>query len=205
MNFVVGLTGGIGSGKSTVAELFAARGAAIVDTDHLAHQLTAAGGAAMPAIRAAFGAAVLTPTGALDRVTMRQRVFTDPSLRHRLESILHPLIRTESATCCAAAMAPYVILAVPLLIESGGWRTRCHRVLVVDCLQSQQIARVCARSGMTVAEVEAILAVQASREARLAAADDVIDNAGEHAGLVEQVESLHQSYLDFALEVQAAC
>lgn len=197
-DFVVGLTGGIGSGKSTVADAFVELGAALVDTDAIAHELTAAGGAAMPALIAAFGPAIADPAGALDRAAMRRLAFADPGVRQRLEGILHPLIRELSAARCRAASAPYVILAVPLLVESGSYRERCQRILVVDCPESLQIARVMARNGISEAEVRAILAAQASREARLAIADDVVVNDGERTILYRAVADLHAKYLTLA-------
>ncbi len=195
-DYVVGLTGGIGSGKSTVAELFVAQGAALVDTDRIAHELTAADGAAMPLLRQAFGDLVVAADGALDRAAMRRLVFADASARARLEGILHPMIRELSAERCRAANTPYVLLAVPLLVESGSYRERCQRILVVDCPESLQIERVMARSGLARAEVEAILASQATRQQRLAVADDVINNDGAPAELDRQVAVLHQQYLD---------
>lgn len=196
--FVVGLTGGIGSGKSTVADLFVEQGAALVDTDAIAHELTAAGGAAMPALIAAFGAEIVGKDGAMDRAIMRQRVFADPSARARLEGILHPLIRRISAERCSAANAPYVILAVPLLVESGTYRERCNRVVVVDCPESLQIERVTARNGLSVDEVKAIMAAQATREQRLSAANDVVVNDGARTKIYEQVKALHLEYLALA-------
>ena len=198
MTFVVGLTGGIGSGKSTVADLFVARGARLVDTDAIAHALTAAGGEAMPALCAAFGDDIATADGALDRARMRARVFADPAERSRLEAILHPLIRAESSRQVAASDAPYIVLAVPLLIESGDWSTRCDRVLVVDCPPEVQRARVMARSGLAAEEVDRIIAAQATRAQRLAAADDVIDNAAGLQALGERFDALHRHYLALA-------
>lgn len=204
--YIVGLTGGIGSGKSTVADLFVARGAALVDTDAIAHELTAPGGAAMSALRARFGDVIVRSDGGLDRAAMRRRVFADAEAKAALEGILHPLIRAESDRRCALAQAPYVILAVPLLVESGTYRARCDRVLVVDCAPETQVARVMARSGLSEAEVRAIIAAQATREARLAAADDVVDNGGHAEALVPQVDALHRAYLDAALtKVKANC
>ncbi|THF61257.1 dephospho-CoA kinase [Pseudothauera rhizosphaerae] len=196
--FVVGLTGGIGSGKSAAADRFAALGAVVVDTDAIAHELTAAAGAAMPAIRAAFGDAVVAADGALDRAAMRRLAFADPRERTRLEGILHPLIRTESARQCMAAQGAYVVLVVPLLVESGNWRERCDRLCVVDCPEAVQIERVRARNGLSEAEVRAIMAAQAGRAERLACADDVIDNGGTPAGLHAQVDALHERYLALA-------
>lgn len=198
--YVVGLTGGIGSGKSAAADLFAALGAGMVDTDVIARELTGPGGAAMPAIAAAFGPGVIGSDGALDRTAMRRRAFADAAARKRLEAILHPLIRAESDRRSRASPAPYVVLVVPLLVESGSYRERCDRVCVVDCSEATQVARVQARSGLTQAEVRAIMATQASREERLAAADDVIDNEGALAALAPQVEALHREYLRRAAE-----
>ena len=205
-DFVVGLTGGIGSGKSTVADLFVECGAALVDTDAIAHQLTAAGGAAMSALIREFGAAVATADGAMDRQAMRSRVFADPAVWVRLEAILHPLIRQVSAERCRSAAAPYVILAVPLLVESGNYRERCDRILVVDCPESLQIDRVVARNGMSADEVKAIMAAQASRQQRLTVADDVVSNDGDRTKLYEQVNALNLKYLALLAEkVKAAC
>lgn len=203
-DYVVGLTGGIGSGKSTVADLFVAQGVPLVDTDAIAHELTAAGGAAMPALRDAFGPVIADAAGALDRAAMRRLVFADPLARSRLEGILHPLIRDLSAQRCRAAAAPYVILAVPLLVESGSYRERCQRILVVDCPEKLQIERVMARSGLSAEEAHAILAAQASREQRLAIADDVLVNDGERTILYPQVAALHLKYLQMAAKIPKA-
>lgn len=196
--FIVGLTGGIGSGKSAAADLFAELGAAIVDTDQIAHALTAPGGAVMAAIRESFGDGVLNGDGALNRPAMRALAFESPEARKRLEGILHPMIRQESERQCLAASAPYVILAVPLLIESGAYRERVHRLCVVDCPEAVQVARVMQRSGLDELQVRAIMAAQASRAERLAAADDVVDNAGSLEALRTQVARLHSGYLALA-------
>jgi dephospho-CoA kinase len=201
VSYVVGLTGGIGSGKSAAADLFAAHGVAVVDTDAIAHALSKAGGAAMPAIRAEFGAAVVAADGALDRAAMRAIVFADPGARKRLEAILHPMIRAESERQLAAAAAPYAMLVVPLLIESGSYRERVDRVAVVDCREETQIARVMSRNGLARAEIERILAAQATRAERLAAADDIIDNDGEIAALPPRIERLHADYLALARRI----
>ena len=201
MSFVVGLTGGIGSGKSAVGDLFAAQGIAVIDTDAIAHELTAPGGTAMPAIRAEFGDAVAAADGALDRAAMRAIVFADPSARKRLEGILHPMIRIESERRLAAAQSPYVIYMVPLLVESGDYRKRVDRVAVVDCREETQIARVMQRNGLARPDIERILAAQASRAERLAAADDVIDNDGALAELAPRIDQLHQSYLASAARI----
>lgn len=196
--FVVGLTGGIGSGKSAAADEFARLGAAVVDTDAIARELTAPGGAAMPQVRALFGDAFVTPSGAMDRDAMRQRVFSDPRARQALEALLHPMIRAESQRRIAAARAPYVLHVVPLLVESDDYRSRVDRVLVVDAPEELQVRRVGARSGLAAEEVRGIIASQASRQARLAAADDVIDNAGDLAALRAQVAVLHAKYAALA-------
>lgn len=202
MSLVVGLTGGIGSGKSAAADIFAGLGAAVVDTDSIAHGLTATGGGAMAAIRETFGASALTPEGALDRAAMRARVFADAGERARLEAILHPLIRAEAGRLCREAQeagAPYVVLVVPLLIESGDYHQRVDRVAVVDCPEELQIARVMARNQLSRLDVERILAAQASRVLRRAAADDLIDNSDDLAHLRQQVETLDGSYRRMAI------
>lgn len=198
MRFVVGLTGGIGSGKSAVAALFAELGADVVDTDAIAHELTGRGGAAIGPIREAFGDSVITPEGALDRPAMRRLVFSEPAAKRRLEAILHPMIRGEADLRCVSAQGTYVVLVVPLLVETGSYRGRVDRILVVDCAEATQVARTMARSGLSEAEVRSIMAVQAGREARLAAADDLIDNDGGLDALRAQVEALHRRYLDAA-------
>lgn len=192
--FSIGLTGGIGSGKSLVADLFAARGAAIVDTDLIAHALTAPGGAAMAAIRDAFGAAFLTADGALNRAAMRERVFSDPEAKRQLEGILHPLIGAQTEQAAESAQGPYLVFVVPLLVESGRWKERVDRVLVVDCPESLQVERVMRRNALSAAQVESIMAAQATRAQRLAAADDVIVNDGERAAVEAAVERLDAGY-----------
>ena len=208
MSLIVGLTGGIGSGKSTVADRLAVFGAALVDTDAIAHQLTSAQGAAMGQIAAAFGPSVVRADGALDRVAMRRLVFSDPAAKERIEAILHPLIRRESeALCRSAAAAPYVLLVVPLLVEaaaSASYRQRVDRILVVDCDEATQVSRVVARSGLSPAEVRAIMATQASRADRLAVADDVVFNGGELDSLNAQLIALHRRYLDLAASAAKA-
>ncbi len=174
----IGLTGGIGSGKSTVAAALAAQGAVIVDTDAISRRLTAAGGAAIAAIGEQFGADFVDASGALDRTRMRALAFADPAARRRLEAILHPLIRAETARQAEAAGETTVVFDVPLLIESGRWREQVDRVLVVDCRESTQVERVMSRSGWTREAVQAVLAQQASRHARRAGADAVIYNEG---------------------------
>jgi dephospho-CoA kinase len=196
--FSVGLTGGIGCGKTTVADLFAARGASVIDTDEIAHKLTAPHGAAMPALVAEFGADYATPEGALDRAKMRALVFADPGARARLEAILHPRIREATAAASLLATGPYVMFVVPLLIESGTWRERVTRVLAIDCPEEVQVARVMARNGLMESQVRAIMAAQVTRAQRQAAADDILLNDGGVDALLPQVERLHAFYLDEA-------
>ena len=196
--FVVGLTGGIGSGKSAAADEFSRLGATVVDTDAIAHELTARGGAAIAEIRRLFGEQALGPDGSMDREKMRALAFGDPAARKRLEALLHPMIRDESARRMAAAGGPYVVHVVPLLIESPDYRRRVDRVLVVDCPPELQVERVRARSALAEAQVRAIIAAQAPREKRLAAADDVIDNSGTLEQLRGQVARLHAGYLQTA-------
>ena len=173
----IGLTGGIGSGKSTVAAMLQRRGARVVDTDAIARELTGPGGAAMDAVRVAFGAAAIDPAGALDRGWMRERVFADPQARGVLESLLHPLIGAEAERRAAAPGAPpCIVFDVPLLVETGRWRDRVDRVLLVDCPLELQVERAMRRSHWPRETVERVVAQQASREARRAAADAVIDN-----------------------------
>jgi dephospho-CoA kinase len=198
VNLVVGLTGGIGSGKSAAADAFAAHGATVVDTDAIARELTEQGGAAVAQIEKSFGSAFLDQAGGMDRKKMRDRVFADPAAKRALEALLHPMIREESARRIAAAGGPYVIHVVPLLIESPDYRSRVDRVLVVDCPEETQLARVRARSGLSEDEVRAIMRTQISRAERLAAADDVIDNRGSREALRKQVAALHKKYLQFA-------
>jgi len=193
---VIGLTGGIGSGKSAAADYFAELGAAVVDTDRIAHRLTGPGGAAMAAVAEAFGDQVVRGDGALDRDAMRRLVFDDAAARGRLEALLHPMIRAESERQIAATEAPYVVLVVPLLVEAGGYRERVDRVCVVDVPESVQRQRVMARNGFDEARVRSIMAAQVDRATRLAAADDVIDNSGPLDALRRQVERPHRAYLE---------
>lgn len=192
--FKVGLTGGVGSGKSTVADCFAAEGVPVIDTDVIARDLTAPGGAALDSIAAAFGESVLRADRTLDRAALRRRVFADPGARRRLEAILHPPIRDAVERALAALVAPYVLIVIPLLVETGVCRDLLNRVLVVDCPESLQVERVMARSGLSRDEVMAIIAAQAGRAERLAAADDVIVNAGSAEALRAQAAALHLRY-----------
>lgn len=172
----IGLTGGIGSGKSTVARHWEALGATLIDTDAISRQLTAAGGAAMPAIAAAFGPETVDANGAMDRAHMRQLAFSDVRVRQQLEALLHPLIALETSRLAAASAAPVQVFDVPLLVESGRWRQQVDRVLVVDCRVDTQVQRVMARSGWAEAAVRSVIAQQATRAQRLACADAVICN-----------------------------
>jgi len=196
---VIGVTGGIGSGKSTAAQLFADYGAALVDTDAIALALTQPGQPAVTEIVRSFGPEYITPAGALDRAHMRERVFSDPRARQALEAILHPLIRAQVAVEVSTARAPYVLVLIPLLVETGGYRELIERVLVIDVEERVQIERTMARSALTEEQVRAIMATQASRQQRLAAADDIIENSGNLERLRSQVQDLHQRYLQLAL------
>ena len=189
----IGLTGGIGSGKSTVAGLLVAQGATLVDTDAIAHGLTVPGGAAMPALRQRFGAAIAGPDGALDRAQMRGLVFADPQAKQALEAILHPMIGAEAQRQAAAAdtTGGVVVFDVPLLTESSVWRRRCQRILVVDCSAETQVQRVMARSGWGADQVQRVIDLQASRSARRAIADAVLFNETlSLAGLAAEVAAL---------------
>lgn len=174
----IGLTGGIGSGKSTVAARLVERGAELIDTDAIARALTLAGGTAIDAIRSAFGPVFIAADGALDRARMREAAFADAGARQRLEAILHPLIGAEVERRAAASNSHVTILDIPLLVESGRWRGRVDRVWLIDCAEALQVERVMARSGWAESAVRAVVAQQASRAARRAAADAVIDNDG---------------------------
>jgi dephospho-CoA kinase len=198
MPYVVGLTGGIGSGKSAAANFFSELGVAVVDTDAIAHELTAPGGAAMPALAAEFGPDYVHGDGSLDRARMRATVFGDAAARRRLEAILHPLIRAVTDERTQAARSDYVIQVIPLLIESGTYRKRVKRVLVVDCSEETQVERAAKRSGLDAGAVRAIMRSQAPRQARLDAADDVIDNQGNLDSLRAQIALLHARYLALA-------
>jgi len=198
IGLVVGLTGGIGSGKSAAAAEFGRLGATVVDTDAIAHQLTLAGGAAMAQVRRLFGDDFIDATGALDRAKMRALAFRDPAAKKKLEQLLHPMIRAESERRIAAASGPYVVHVVPLLVESPGYRQRVTRVLVVDCPEDVQVERVRQRSRLSEEEIRRIVASQAKREERLAAADDVIDNSASLDALHKQVRELHSRYLELS-------
>jgi dephospho-CoA kinase len=201
--FSVGLTGGIGSGKSAVATLLGELGASIIDTDAISHSLTAAGGAAMPAIETLFGSKYLTSEGALDRAAMRELVFSDQGARRQLESVLHPLIAQKTQVEANQANGLYLIFVVPLLVESGRWKDRVDRILVVDCSEQLQIERVTRRNNLSAGQVQAIMATQANRTQRLAAANDVVVNETSLEALRAELEKLHQRYLGLAHEKQS--
>jgi dephospho-CoA kinase len=196
---VVGLTGGIGSGKSVVANRLQALGAGIVDTDELSRELTSPGGDAMPALREAFGADFVTPEGALDRGAMRALAFSDAAARGRLEAILHPAIRERAERALSVAEAPYAVLVVPLLFETRAYASRVDRILVVDCPEAVQVRRTSQRPGLTEADVHAVMAAQWPRWRRLQSADDVIWNGGALAQLEAQCEKMHATYCERAL------
>lgn len=196
--FAVGLTGGVGAGKSTVAALFAELGAAVIDTDVIARELTVPGQPALAEIRAAFGDAAIRPDGTLDRTALRQKVFADTAARRQLEAILHPRIRREVEAALARVQSAYALVVIPLLVETGGYRDLLGRVLVVDCPEAVQVARVMARSGLAQEEAAAILTAQAGRAERLAAADDTIANDASPDALRPQVAALHRKYLELS-------
>jgi dephospho-CoA kinase len=200
--FCVGLTGGIGSGKSSAARLFGNLGAGVVDVDDISHALTRPGGAAIEEIRRQFGADSIAPDGSLDRARMRELVFADTAAKSRLEAILHPLIGTAARAEVAQAPQPYVMLVVPLLLERDVYRDVIHRIAVVDCAERTQIQRTMRRSAISESAVRAIMAAQLSRAERLAKADDVIDNDGDEAQLLRQVTALHARYLDLAAAIR---
>jgi dephospho-CoA kinase len=195
---IVGLTGGIGSGKTSAANFFSALGACVIDTDLISHALTQPGGAAIGMIRQAFGELFVSPDGVLDRKQMRKFVFSDTNARYRLEAILHPLIRDEVSRRIANSSGSYIILVVPLLLETGSYRNVIRRILVIDCSESKQIARAMARSGLTEEDVRSIMNAQLPRNERLLRADDVILNDDDVANLERQVEALHKRYLVLA-------
>ncbi len=201
MNYRVGLSGGIGSGKSTVAALFHELGTAVVDSDTISHELTRAGGAAIELIQKEFGPGYLNGDGALDRARMRGLVFSDPAAKQKLEAILHPLIRVEMQAQADAARSSYVLMVVPLLFEAPGYRELVQRALVVDCSEEAQVERTMRRAGLQEGEVRAIMARQIPRAERLRLADDVIRNDGSRDDLRAQVAHLHRFYLDRSSEV----
>ena len=197
MTLLVGLTGGIGCGKSTVSSQFEQLGASVIDSDVISRQLTQANGLAMPALQAAFGEAALDAQGALNRPHMRQLVFANTHAKQQLEAILHPMIRSQMLAKIAAVAphTPYVLLVIPLLFENQNYRELVQRTLVVDCSEATQITRTMQRSGLNETDVRAVMAQQISRETRLRQADDLIQNEHDLSSLSAQVERLHQRYL----------
>jgi dephospho-CoA kinase len=193
--YAIGLTGGIASGKSTVATRFATLGAAVVDTDVVAHELTAPQGEAMPAIEQAFGKDYLNSDGSLNRAAMRALVFAQPEQRKVLEGILHPMIHHRTQALGNTVAGSYVVFVVPLLVESSQWRGQVDRIAVVDCDPALQQARLVQRPGLNTEQATQIMAAQAARETRLGAADDVIANHADTLALLRRVNSLHCDYL----------
>jgi dephospho-CoA kinase len=200
MPYIVGLTGGIGTGKTTVSDLLARMGADVVDTDEVSRALTAPGGTAMAEIEDRFGSEYVGPDGALDRARMRKLVFSDEHARRDLEGILHPLVRRDSQHLIAKSTGPYVVVVVPLLLETRTYRGLAHRVLVVDCAPETQVARVMKRSNLSREEVLAIMATQISRAERLRNADDIVNNDDGVEALETQLAPLHQRYLRYAAQ-----
>jgi dephospho-CoA kinase len=198
MTFSVGLTGGIGSGKTAVSARFAAHGATVVDTDEISRSLTGAGGSAVSALREAFGERYVSADGALDRAAMRTLAFEDPAARARLEAILHPAIRAEADRALAAAGGPYAVLVVPLLFETGGYARRVDRTLAVDCPEALQLERAARRSGLDPEEVRRIMRAQWPRWRRLQVADDVVWNGGGLEALDAQCALLDARYREAA-------
>lgn len=194
----IGLTGGIGSGKSTVCNIFRELGAPIIDSDVIARELVAPGAEALKQIAVLFGQQVLQEDGQLDRKQMRELVFSNQASREQMESILHPLIRQEMERQINLLNTPYVILAIPLLLEKG-WQQQLDRVLVVDCSVELQRQRALKRDGSSEQTIDQIIASQIQRDARIAAADDLINNSGSHHALREQVETLHHRYLSLSI------
>lgn len=201
--FVVGLTGGIGSGKSEAARLFAALGVPVIDVDHISHQLTAPGQSILQDIANALGRQFLLPDGTLDRTALRAHVFADNSARLQLEKILHPAIRQAALLQLAANQnSAYQILSIPLLFEGDGYRTIVNRTLVIDCDEAQQIQRTMRRSGLTEQAVRAIMAAQISRAQRNQLADDIIENNGTLSELSQKILEKHKNYLQACIVSQ---
>ena len=197
-SYLIGLTGGIGSGKSEVAAAFAALGADVLDADEIAHAISRRGEAGHRAVVESLGASFVGADGELDRAALRRRAFDDPAFRRDLEQLLHPLIAARLEDAIGGLTGPYGVLVVPLLLERGGLRKRVARVLVVDCPEAEQLRRVQLRSGLAADDVRKIMATQLPRADRLAAADDVIDNSGPREALAPQVEGLDRRYRELA-------
>ena len=195
MSLIIGLTGGIGSGKTSTAKIFSAEGVVVIDADTIAHELTGEQGAAIPNIKEYFGGNFITKDGKLDRKKMRSRIFSDINSRKKLEGILHPLIQTEVMHRIKTVSSPYIIIVVPLLLETGDYCETVTRILVVDCNEECQISRTVSRGGLNKEEVRAIIATQKSRQERLNQADDVIVNDTDISSLQEKVKLQHNIYL----------
>ena len=195
MSLIIGLTGGIGSGKTSTAKIFSAEGVAVIDADTIAHELTGEQGAAIPNIKEYFGGNFITKDGKLDRKKMRSKIFSDINSRKKLEGILHPLIQTEVMHRIKTVSSPYIIIVVPLLLETGDYCETVTRILVVDCNEECQISRTVSRGGLNKEEVRAIIATQKSRQERLNQADDVIVNDTDISSLQEKVKLQHNIYL----------
>ncbi len=200
---VIGLTGGIGSGKSSVARIFAALGAAVIDTDEIAHRLTAKGTPALAAIIEQFGASYQLPDGNLDRIRLRKRVFSDHAAREKLETLLHPLIKQQVVSEMTGAQGLFLVLVIPLFFETGAYRDLVDRVLVVDCEENQQISRTMSRSKLSAEEVRSIMAQQTPRAERIKQADDLLSNRSDHADLEKNAQEHHRHYLTLALQRQS--
>ena len=199
---MIGLTGGIGSGKSSVACIFAALGAAVIDTDEIAHRLTAKGTPALAAIIDQFGPCYQLPDGNLDRDRLRKQVFSDHAAKEKLEKLLHPLIKQQVVSEMAKAQGPYLVLVIPLFFETGAYHDLVDRVLVVDCDENQQISRTMSRSKLSAEEVRTIMTHQTPRAERIKQADDILSNRGNHADLEKHAQELHRHYLTLALQRQ---
>ena len=199
----IGLTGGIASGKSTVERRLVELGVPVIDADDSARAVVARGQPGLAAVIERFGAGVLAPDGELDRRALRDLIFRSPEKRRDLEAILHPLIRDHMEQRALAAVGPYLVLSIPLLVESGTARERVDRILVVDADESQQVQRLITRDSVTAEQARSILAAQASRADRLKAADDVLVNSGSVPELRQAVDRLHQRYLELAAESHA--
>ena len=195
MSLIIGLTGGIGSGKTSVTKFFAAEGITVIDTDTIAHELTGAEGAAIPNIKKYFGMNFITKDGKLDRKKMKTRIFSDINSRKKLEEILHPLIQAEVMHQIETVSSPYIIVVAPLLLETGDYCETVTRILVVDCNEEYQISRTVSRDGLSKEEVRTIMATQKSRQERLNQADDVIVNDTDISSLQEKVKLQHNIYL----------
>lgn len=195
---VIGLTGGIGSGKSSVARIFSVLGATVIDTDEIAHRLTEKDTPAFSAILDLFGSDYQLPDGNLDRAKLRKRIFSDQNAKHNLEALLHPLIKQQVITEMAKAQGLYLVLVIPLFFETGAYHDLVSRILVVDCDESQQISRTMFRSKLSIDEVSAILDSQSSRKERIQQADDILDNRSTHENLDKMTRALHQKYLILA-------